>query len=152
MPRIHLTNQVGESQLEKALSYIPDSKAHINALHHQIWNSSIVSQTLKEQIRLFLAHQNGCVRCMSLSYVHLDTTHQELIQQFEQGDYSSLPLGDFIVQYRDNPQLITAKGIEQLRARYSDEQMMEICAWINLIDGLHKMIVSLDLYDFCQVN
>ncbi|WP_110112128.1 hypothetical protein [Bacillus sp. CGMCC 1.16541] len=135
------------SNFERALSLIPNVKSLYDQLYETLWNSPVTSKELKEKIRLYLASINGCQTCMSLSYVSGFSLNKEVIDETKWSKEDEM-LYAFIDRYRVTPR---EANVEQLTVVYRDEQLLEVLALIHLFDGFHKMIVSLDLYDFCSL-
>jgi alkylhydroperoxidase family enzyme len=154
MPRIALPEREG-TNLEKALSKTPTLKSLYDELYHFLWNDGLLSKEIKEKIRVYLAHINGCMTCMSLSYIGNEGLNIQIAKAIRNNDFShfSSPeqkLFSFIEQYRVSPRSITDQNVEELRHHFTDDQLIHILGLINLFDGFHKIIVSLDLYDFCS--
>jgi alkylhydroperoxidase family enzyme len=153
MPRITLPEREG-TNLEKALSKVPTLKSLYDELYHFLWNDRLLSKEIKEKIRLYLAHINGCMTCMSLSYIENEELNVQIAEAIRNNDFSHFSppeqkLFSFIEQYRISPRSITDQDVEELRHYFTDNQLIHILGLINLFDGFHKIIVSLDLYDFC---
>ncbi|MBM7703041.1 hypothetical protein [Metabacillus iocasae] len=146
MAHIQLPKVEG-SNFEKALSLIPEVKSLYDQLYEVLWNSHITTKELKERIRLYLANVNGCQTCISLSYVSEFQINQEVITE-EKWSKEEQVLFSFIDRYRVTPK---EASVHELKLFYRDEQITEILALINLFDSFHKIIVSLDLYDFCSL-
>jgi alkylhydroperoxidase family enzyme len=154
MPRITLPEREG-TNLEKALSKAPTLKSLYDELYHFLWNDRLLSKEIKEKIRLYLAHINGCMTCMSLSYIENEELNTQIAEAIRNNDFSHFSmleqkLFSFIEQYRLSPRSITDQDVEELRHHFTDDQLIHILGLINLFDGFHKIIVSLDLYDFCS--
>lgn len=150
MARVLLANEEG-TNFEKALNLIPHVKRLYDELYDTLWNSDIVEKETKEKIRLYLAGVNGCETCMSMSYVGDKTLNQKVLREKELEEKDRL-LFRFIDVYRVRPRELTDADMNQLKKFYSDTQLLELLAVINLFDQFHKMIVSLDLYDFCSLQ
>lgn len=150
MARVLLANEEG-TNFEKALNLIPHVKRLYDELYDTLWNSDIVEKETKEKIRLYLAGVNGCETCMSMSYVGDKTLNQKVLREKELEEKDRL-LFRFIDVYRVRPRELTDADMDQLKKFYSDTQLLELLAVINLFDQFHKMIVSLDLYDFCSLQ
>ncbi|PGA18089.1 hypothetical protein COL65_10705 [Priestia aryabhattai] len=150
MARVLLRNEEG-TNFEKALNLIPDVKRLYDELYDKLWNSDIVKRETKEKIRLYLAGVNGCETCMSMSYVGDKTLNQKVLREKELEEKDRL-LFRFIDVYRVRPRDLTDADMDQLKKFYSDTQLLELLAVINLFDQFHKLIVSLDLYDFCSLQ
>ena len=150
MARVLLANEEG-TNFEKALKLIPHVKSLYYELYDTLWNSDIVEKETKEKIRLYLAGVNGCETCMSMSYVSDETLNQKVLREKELEEKDRL-LFRFIDVYRVRPRELTDADMNQLKKFYSDIQLLELLAVINLFDQFHKMIVSLDLYDFCSLQ
>ncbi len=150
MARVLLANEEG-TNFEKALNLIPHVKRLYDELYDMLWNSDIVEKETKEKIRLYLAGVNGCETCMSMSYVGDKTLNQKVLREKELEEKDRL-LFRFIDVYRVRPRELTDAEMNQLKKFYSDTQLLELLAVINLFDQFHKMIVSLDLYDFCSLQ
>ncbi|MED3914934.1 alkylhydroperoxidase family enzyme [Priestia megaterium] len=148
MARVLLANEEG-TNFEKALNLIPHVKRLYDELYDTLWNSDIVEKETKEKIRLYLAGVNGCETCMSMSYVGDEMLNQKVLREKELEEKDRL-LFRFIDVYRVRPRELTDADMNQLKKFYSDTQLLELLAVINLFDQFHKMIVSLDLYDFCS--
>jgi alkylhydroperoxidase family enzyme len=58
----------------------------------------------------------------------------------------------FITKYRWDPKGITDEETAWLGMHFTETQIIKLLALTNLFDGFHKMIVSLDLYDFCSIG
>ncbi|WP_374988378.1 hypothetical protein Q5794_20045 [Priestia megaterium] len=150
MARVLLANEEG-TNFEKALNLILHVKRLYYELYDTLWNSDIVEKETKEKIRLYLAGVNGCETCMSMSYVGDETLNQKVLREKELEEKDRL-LFRFIDVYRVRPRELTDADMNQLKKFYSDTQLLELLAVINLFDQFHKMIVSLDLYDFCSLQ
>ena len=150
MARVLLANEEG-TNFEKALNLIPQVKRLYDELYDTLWNSDIVEKETKEKIRLYLAGVNGCETCMSMSYVGDKTLNQKVLREKELEEKDRL-LFRFIDVYRVRPRDLTDADMDQLKKFYSDTQLLELLAVINLFDQFHKLIVSLDLYDFCSLQ
>lgn len=150
MARVLLINEEG-TNFEKALNLIPHVKRLYDELYDKLWNSDIVKRETKEKIRLYLAGVNGCETCMSMSYVGDKTLNQKVLREEEIEEKDRL-LFRFIDVYRVSPRDLTDADMNQLKKFYSDTQLLELLAVINLFDQFHKLIVSLDLYDFCSLQ
>ncbi|MED4794358.1 hypothetical protein P9683_05125 [Priestia megaterium] len=150
MARVLLANEEG-TNFEKALNLIPHVKRLYDELYDTLWNSDIVEKETKEKIRLYLAGVNGCETCMSMSCVGDETLNQKVLREKELEEKDRL-LFRFIDVYRVRPRELTDANMNQLKKFYSDTQLLELLAVINLFDQFHKMIVSLDLYDFCSLQ
>jgi len=150
MARVLLANEEG-TNFEKALNLIPHVKRLYDELYDTLWNSDIVEKETKEKIRLYLAGVNGCETCMSMSYVGDKTLNQKVLREKELEEKDRL-LFRFIDVYRVSPRDLTDADMNQLKKFYSDTQLLELLAVINLFDQFHKLIVSLDLYDFCSLQ
>ncbi|MED3930207.1 hypothetical protein ABEY43_05015 [Priestia megaterium] len=88
---------------------------------------------------------------MSMSYVGDETLNQKVLREKELEEKDRL-LFRFIDVYRVRPRELTDADMNQLKKFYSDTQLLELLAVINLFDQFHKMIFSLDLYDFCSLQ
>lgn len=150
MARVLLANEEG-TNFEKALNLIPHVKRLYDELYDKLWNSDIVKRETKEKIRLYLAGVNGCETCLSMSYVGDKTLNQKVLREEEIEEKDRL-LFRFIDVYRVSPRDLTDADMNQLKKFYSDTQLLELLAVINLFDQFHKLIVSLDLYDFCSLQ
>ncbi|MCM3004272.1 hypothetical protein [Priestia koreensis] len=156
MPRIQLPAAEG-TNFENALSLVPNVKKMYDQLYEDLWSSMLLTKETKEKVRVYLANVNGCATCMSLSYVDDYTLNEQIQSAIQSGDFTSLSAFDqslfsFIHTYRTAPRKVTDQEIESLTGTWSNEQIMELLAVINLFDGFHKIIVSLDLYDFCSLR
>jgi alkylhydroperoxidase family enzyme len=155
MPRIKLIEKQGKSNFEKALTYVPEVADAYDALYEQLWNEEGISKGVKEKVRLYLASKNGCATCMSLSYTGAMEQNAAISHAVEHDDFSEFTDWDqqlfaFLETYRSNPRLIKDCDLEWLKDSYKETEIMKLLALINLFDGYHKIIVSLDLYDFCS--
>jgi alkylhydroperoxidase family enzyme len=157
MPRIKLKEKQGETNFQKALAYVPEVASLYDALYEQLWNEEGIRQDVKEKVRLYLANKNGCATCMSLSYTGALEQNEAIACAVEQNDFSAFTDWDrqlfvFLETYRSNPRLLKDSDLEWLKIHYEEKEIMKLLALINLFDGYHKMIVSLDLYDFCSIR
>jgi exopolyphosphatase/pppGpp-phosphohydrolase len=157
MPRIKLDEKQGETNFQKALAYVPEVAALYDALYEQLWNEEEISLDVKEKVRLYLANKNGCATCMSLSYTGGMEHNEAIAYAVEHSDFSGFADWDrklfiFLETYRSNPRLLKDSDLEWLKIYYEEKEIMKLLAFINLFDGYHKMIVSLDLYDFCSLG
>lgn len=156
MPRILLETS-GNTNLEKALNYVPTIKKLYDDAYVFLWNEPLIEAELKEKIRLYLANINGCATCMSLSYVSESKWNEPIKQAVQNKDFSNFSKFDqklfhLIDLYRQNPREVTEEEIKWLQNFYTNEGIMTLLAFINMFDNYHKMIVSLDLYDFCKLG
>jgi alkylhydroperoxidase family enzyme len=157
MPRIKLNENQGETNFQKALAYVPEVAALYNALYERLWNEEGITMGVKEKVRLYLANKNGCATCMSLSYTGEMEQNEAIAYAVEHNDFSGFADWDrklfvFLDTYRSNPRLLKDSDLEWLKNTYDEKEIMKLLALINLFDGYHKMIVSLDLYDFCSLG
>ena len=156
MPRIFLPEK-GMSNFDTALSLVPEIKDLYDRLYRFLWEEVDLPKEVKEKVRLLLANINGCQTCMSLSYTG-DSAWNELIKDaVNRGNYSGLSAFDqkmfsFITKYRWDPKGITDEETAWLGMHFTETQIIKLLALINLFDGFHKIIVSLDLYDFCSIG
>lgn len=156
MVRVDL-NTKGSTNFEKALNMNPVLKRLYDELYNQLWNESNIHEIEKEKIRLYLANINGCSTCMSLTYVNNIKLNDQITEAMMAKDFSGfsefdLLLFSFVKKYRSNPREISDNDILSLKEYFNDRELIELMALINLFDGFHKMIVSLDLYDFCTLG
>ncbi|PLR99231.1 hypothetical protein [Bacillus sp. T33-2] len=156
MPRI-LLSENGNTKFEKALSLVPEVKTQYDRLYDFLWEEQELSGEVKEKIRLYLANLNGCATCMSLSYLGRTDWNEEISGAIRTGDFRGFPelyqkLFAFISQYRTEPHSLADEQITGLKEYFTDRQIIKLLALINLFDGFHKIIVSLDLYDFCSIG
>ncbi|TYR81294.1 hypothetical protein FZC66_05385 [Priestia megaterium] len=151
MARVLLGDEQG-TNFEKALSYIPHVKKLYDELYETLWNSQQLDQITKEKIRVYLASVNGCETCLSMSYVSGGEVNQMILEKKSTLSSKDVQLFSFIKAYREAPRTLTDEDFVEMKKTYTDVQLMELLAVINLFDGFHKMIVSLDLYDFCRMK
>lgn len=156
MPRIFLPKKE-LSNFENALTYVSEIKEMYDRLYAFLWEEDGLEKEMKEKIRLLLANINGCQTCMSLSYIGDSAWNEPIKAAVSKDDFSEFPefeqkLFTFIKKYRRDPKEIIEEEISWLKEFYDEPQIIKLLALINLFDGFHKMIVSLDLYDFCSIG
>ncbi|NHM33523.1 hypothetical protein [Neobacillus terrae] len=156
MPRIFLPEKE-MSNFDTALSLVPEIKDLYDRLYHFLWEEVDLPKDVKEKVRLLLANINGCQTCMSLSYTGDPVWNGPIKRAVNSSDYSGFmefdrKLFSFITKYRWDPKEITDEETAWLGMHFTETQIIKLLALINLFDGFHKMIVSLDLYDFCSIG
>lgn len=153
MPRIKLEINT-ESKLDAALSYVPEVKVLYDQMYDFLWKEEELPKELKEKIRLYLANVNGCDTCLSLSYVGDAGLNEELTERFSNKSFEGFEKDLFalIDRYRGNPREVSDQDVAWLSGYFSEAQIIKLMALIHLFDGFHKLIVSLDLYDFCSLK
>ncbi|MDZ5473617.1 hypothetical protein SM124_18025 [Bacillus sp. 31A1R] len=155
MARIQLTTE-GTTNFEKALNYNPILKKYYDELYEHLWNNTSICKEEKEKVRLYLANKNGCATCMSLSYIENSELNEKITHSMKMGDFTLFSkkeqlLFAFIDKYKHSPREVNSLDIEALNQYYDEKELVELLAIINLFDGFQKIIVSLDLYDFCSL-
>lgn len=156
MPRIKLTNQQG-SNFERALLHVPKLKELYDSMYDLLWDEDEIEKEIKEKVRLLLANMNGCQTCMSLSYTGEGLLNEPIQKAVSNQDFSAFAPFDqqlfiFIEKFSRNPKEISEDDIDWLKQFFNEQQVMKLLSFIHLFDGFHKIIVSLDLYDFCSIG
>ncbi len=151
VPRVPSAIPGEPATLRSALAHCPDLAAAFHRLYGTMWSEGIVPQAIKETARMRNARVTDCGFCKNVRFDGaladgLDEAQVELIHD----GYESSALSDeqkLVLRYTDaflvDPGRIDQALRDDMAARFSDAEIVELTVALALFLGMAKVLISL---------
>jgi alkylhydroperoxidase family enzyme len=151
VPRVPSAIPGEPATLRSALAHCPDLAAAFHRLYGTMWSDGIVAQSIKETARMRNARVTDCGFCKNVRFDGaladgLDEAQVDLIHD----GYESSALSDdqkLVLRYTDafliDPGRVDDALRDDMAARFSDAEIVELTLALALFLGMAKVLISL---------
>jgi AhpD family alkylhydroperoxidase len=153
IPRVPSALPGEEPSFRTALAHCPDLARAFFRLYGTVWTEGQLPQDLKETARMRNARLTGCGYCRNVRFdgARAAGLTEEMVACIEDGyESSELPdVNKLVLAYTDaylrHPGEIDPAVRDEMAARFSPEETMELTLALSLFLGMAKTLISLGM-------